>query len=328
VDESGEPASTFYISCYVYNKLRSGIRFAYIYQISKDETIKYVDSVAFSKSTMSVIKGKVATCKANISPPDATYKKVIYESMNPSIVTISSNGIIHGAAYGKATVSATSADGNHTSSCRITVKPDAPIPVAPVNTTTGVTFSWTRVSGASGYYIYRRPYSVSGNYKQIATVSGSSLSYNDKTVVNGKRYLYTVASYVKTSYGNIISSKKPGRSVFYVKVPDNFRVKALSNYRLKAGWKPLSGVSGYQLTYSLKPNFKKQSVINIKKSTVKVTATAPLAEKKVYYLRLRAYKIVDGKKRYSTWSKVLKIRTRKEKAVPPVATAPAGRSGK
>lgn len=58
---------------------------------------------------------------------------------------------------------------------------------------TGTTVSWQKVSGASGYAVYRKV--SGGSWATIATTT--STSYTDKTVLtNGKTYYYTVRAYV------------------------------------------------------------------------------------------------------------------------------------
>ena len=58
----------------------------------------------------------------------------------------------------------------------------------------GITFKWNKVSGVSGYYVYRK--TGSGDYEKIATVKGGSkVSYVDKKAKKGKTYYYTVKAY-------------------------------------------------------------------------------------------------------------------------------------
>ena len=60
---------------------------------------------------------------------------------------------------------------------------------------TSVTIKWSKVSGASGYIIYRAT-SKNGTYKKIATVkSGKTLSYTAKKLKNGKKYYFKVKAY-------------------------------------------------------------------------------------------------------------------------------------
>lgn len=63
------------------------------------------------------------------------------------------------------------------------------------STKSGVTVNWGEVTGASGYYVYRKD-GTSGSWKQIAKVSGkTTTSYLDKTAQKGKTYCYTVRAY-------------------------------------------------------------------------------------------------------------------------------------
>ncbi len=62
------------------------------------------------------------------------------------------------------------------------------------STKKGVKFTWGEVTGASGYYVYRK--TGSGDWEQIAKVSGkSTTSYLDKTAKKGKTYYYSVRAY-------------------------------------------------------------------------------------------------------------------------------------
>lgn len=54
--------------------------------------------------------------------------------------------------------------------------------------------NWTKVDGATGYYVYRK--TGSEGYKLIANVTGASaINYTDKNVESGKKYTYTVRAY-------------------------------------------------------------------------------------------------------------------------------------
>lgn len=58
----------------------------------------------------------------------------------------------------------------------------------------GITFKWKEVTGASGYYVYRK--TGSGDWEQLAKVTGASTkSYVDKTAKKGKTYYYSVRAY-------------------------------------------------------------------------------------------------------------------------------------
>ena len=76
-------------------------------------------------------------------------------------------------------------------------------------------------------------------------------------------------------------------------------------------WKKVSGVKGYQVQVATDKKFKKnKKTVNIKKQKTTKTTVKKLKAKKKYYVRIRTYKIVNGKKVYSSWSKVKSVKTK------------------
>ncbi|MBE6787333.1 MAG: leucine-rich repeat domain-containing protein [Ruminococcaceae bacterium] len=69
-------------------------------------------------------------------------------------------------------------------------------------------------------------------------------------------------------------------------------------------------VTGYQIQYSLKKNFKGAKTVTIKKNSTITKTIKKLKSKKTYYLRVRTYKTYKGKKYYSAWSKTSKKKTK------------------
>lgn len=81
--------------------------------------------------------------------------------------------------------------------------------------------------------------------------------------------------------------------------------------QFKASWKKVSGVSGYQLQYATDKKFKKnKKTVTIKKSKTTAKTVKKLKSKKTYYVRVRTYKTVNGKKVYSSWSKVKSVKVK------------------
>ena len=71
--------------------------------------------------------------------------------------------------------------------------------------TAGITVKWGAVTGAGGYYVYRK--TGSDGWKKIATVnSGSTVSYVDKTAEKGVTYTYTVKAFNGSSVGSYNTS--------------------------------------------------------------------------------------------------------------------------
>lgn len=95
--------------------------------------------------------------------------------------------------------------------------------------------------------------------------------------------------------------------------PKKTSIKKLSKGKKKftVTWAKVSGVKGYQIQYSSDKKFKKnnKNVTVTKQKTTKATVKK-LKSKKKYYVRVRTYKTVNGKKIYSSWSKVKSVKTK------------------
>lgn len=65
----------------------------------------------------------------------------------------------------------------------------------------GITVTWNKVTGATGYIVYRK--TGSGSWQKLTTFKGATkVSYLDKTAKKGVTYSYTVKAYYGTSTSN------------------------------------------------------------------------------------------------------------------------------
>lgn len=96
-----------------------------------------------------------------------------------------------------------------------------------------VTVKWKKVADAEGYYVYRK--TGDNSFGKIGTVKkGTTVTYKDSTVKEGKTYIYTVKAYVgdKTSkYDSEGVSVKVPKAKTYTK----YKTTAKVNYRTGAG---------------------------------------------------------------------------------------------
>ena len=69
--------------------------------------------------------------------------------------------------------------------------------------------------------------------------------------------------------------------------------------QMKVTVKKVSGASGYEVQYSTKASFRKAATKKLTKNSVTIKK---LKSKKKYYVRVRAYKIIDGEKVYTGYS--------------------------
>ena len=76
-------------------------------------------------------------------------------------------------------------------------------------------------------------------------------------------------------------------------------------------WSKAKGVKGYEIQLATDKKFKKnKKAVTIKKRKTTKTTVKKLKAKKKYYVRIRTYKTVNGKKVYSSWSKVKSVKTK------------------
>lgn len=91
-------------------------------------------------------------------------------------------------------------------------------PAAPKNLSVkaakkSATLKWKKVSGASGYYVYRST-SKHGKYKKVQTIKKSSnVSWKDKKLKSGRKYYYKIAAYKKVNGMVVMSSYTSIKSV-------------------------------------------------------------------------------------------------------------------
>ncbi len=76
-------------------------------------------------------------------------------------------------------------------------------------------------------------------------------------------------------------------------------------------WSKTKGVKGYEIQLATDKKFKKnKKTVTIKKQKTTKTTVKKLKAKKKYYVRIRTYKTVNGKKVYSAWSKIKSVKTK------------------
>lgn len=73
--------------------------------------------------------------------------------------------------------------------------------------------TWKKVSGATGYEVYRST-SKDGKYKKVKTIKNSkTVSYKDKKVTSGKKYYYKVRTYKTVSGKKVYSNYSSVKSI-------------------------------------------------------------------------------------------------------------------
>ena len=129
-------------------------------------------------------------------------------------------------------------------------------------------------------------------------------------------YAYTVKStYTSQGYDVYTCSCGASYTTNYkaVKKLGKVNLKSVSSARkkhaIKASWNKKSGANGYQIYYSRNKNFKNLSAKKIVKGGKKTSYVGKNFTKgKKYYVKVRAYKNVNGRKVYGKWSNVKTVK--------------------
>ncbi|WP_419212160.1 Ig-like domain-containing protein [Maribacter sp. X9] len=80
-----------------------------------------LSGISLSPGELSLSVDGSSTLTATVSPSDATDRSVVWETSDPSIVTVDSNGTVTGVSEGSATVTVTTVDGNISATATIIV---------------------------------------------------------------------------------------------------------------------------------------------------------------------------------------------------------------
>ena len=105
----------------------------------------------------------------------------------------------------------------------------------------------------------------------------------------------------------------PNTTVKPVSKPKSAKIKKVKPAKkaVSVEWKKVSGVKGYQIQVATDKKFKKnKKTATVKKQKTTKVTIKKLKAKKKYYVRIRTYKTVNGKKIYSSWSKVKSVKTK------------------
>lgn len=168
--------------------------------------------------------------------------------------------------------------------------------------------AWNKPAGATGYQLQRK----SGNsYKTLATVKGTS--YTHKSLSAGAGYTYRVRAYRTVGGKNYYSGWAYMTAYTKPATPNLTGLSAIkSGHKIKATWKKVGGsASGYQIYWAKDKNFKKVvSKTNVSGQKKTSYTGKNFTKGKRYYVKVRAYKTVNGNKIYGAWSNVRNVKAK------------------
>ena len=171
-------------------------------------------TVATSVSSFSVTPSKTKmlnidqsfTFKSKIYPANADDKTLLFESSDTDVVEVNSSGKVTAISAGSAVITVTAkSNPAKTKKVTVNVRPAKVTITSRKATTDGVVLKWKDADGADGYEVYRKLYGSSSKSKRIATVDDDT-EYTDETAKKGKKYVYSVKSYVEVNGKKIYSA--------------------------------------------------------------------------------------------------------------------------
>jgi uncharacterized repeat protein (TIGR02543 family) len=177
------------------------------------------------------------------------------------------------------------------------------IPAAPTGVTAtsssynSINISWTGVTGASGYAIYRAT-SSAGTYTLISTTP--TTRYNNTGLKTNSTYYYKVKAYRLASNIKVYSGFSTTKSAKpRLNTPTSVKAVASSNTSIKISWSEVTGVNGYGV-YRATSSSGTYTLIST--TTATRYNNTGLKTKSTYYYRVRAYRLVSTVKVYSSYS--------------------------
>lgn len=128
------------------------------------------------------------------------------------------------------------------------------------------------------------------------------------TYQSGRKY---VGKYKVTVTGT--GSCTGSKSAYFTISPKGTYIKSISKGKKKftVKWKKQTvQTTGYQIKYSRYSSMKNAKYVTVKKSKTTCKTIKKLKSHKKYYVKIRTYKVVNGVKYYSSWSKTKTVRTK------------------
>ncbi|MEE1034354.1 MAG: lectin like domain-containing protein, partial [Agathobacter sp.] len=160
-----------------------------------------------------------------------------------------------------------------------------------------ITVTWSKATGASGYYVYYKKASASTykNYKRTTkrTLKFNNLSGNVKYNFKIVPYYKNGKTYYKSTKAKIVSST----TLMKLKQPNIYKVY---NGRVSLDWASISGASGYQVWWSKSKSGKYSKLCDYSNKYTGVSFSVGKNQK--YWYKTRAYKKVGKSKIYGPWS--------------------------
>lgn len=174
------------------------------------------------------------------------------------------------------------------------------------NGTSKIKLSWSKVSGADAYRIYKYN---SATKKRTKIADTKKLTYTVSKLSSSTKYSYIVCAYKKSGDAKFISNDSEIKSAYTspLKV-SGVKMKSRTKHQVKMTWKNQKNASGYKvLVYNTKGKIVKKYYSTTNNCTIN-----GLSKNTKYHVNVVAcVKMSNGKKLYGEYSGKVTIKTKK-----------------
>lgn len=169
-----------------------------------------------------------------------------------------------------------------------------------------VAITWTGQNVASATINYQVECQKNGGKWSVLAKSLKTTAYKAANLADGAKYAFRVTPYVTIGGKNYYGVAKISSAIYTLQKVKMGKVEKATKTKITLKWNNIPGESGYEIAQSTKKTkgYKVLKRVGANKKTVKLKVKS----KKTYYYKVRAYKTVDGKRIYGTWSSVQKFK--------------------
>lgn len=172
-----------------------------------------------------------------------------------------------------------------------------------INKGAGIQLGWNKISGATGYAIYRKPYNGS-TWTRVTTIKGNgTFTWTDESVKanNGTVYKYTIRALAGSNMKTLSGCRNTGRTMVRLASRTLSSATKATATSIKCNWTTSSAVTGYEVRFMVGDSVYKTYTIGNYKTGVKTFKDLKAGQ--TYKIQVRSYKKVAGVGSfYSAWS--------------------------
>lgn len=209
------------------------------------------------------------------------------------------------------TIGGTNYYGNYSSVVSVTTPPAKVSGVSTaVRSSTYLTLSWDKVSGASGYRIYK--YNTSSKaYEKVTTISkGSTVSYKITGLTAATEYQFKVRAYKKTDTGTLWGSSSSAYKDCTKPAQTKNLKAATKSSAVTLTWSKVARAGGYRIYRYNSKTKKYEKIATVKGNKTFSYKDTKLKKGSTMKYKVRAYKTYNGTNYYGAYSEVVSIKVK------------------